>query len=186
MISIRNILLGCIVVAVAAMLPGCRQTLPSIQSATFTYWKNGKAEVSEQQLTPEQISKLSDWLQNHSWGWHPVIATYGPQAVIRVSHADGSVTAVNVMGSVIVAGQKQRDLSKTERQEIYSILGVNHSAEKSWTGVRGHGQSLHPHGLQYALPMPGSPVHGSLCNLPHASAADIPHRVAAERAAIGA
>lgn len=163
MISIRSVLLVCIVAAVAAMLPGCRLSLPPTQSATVTFWKNGKVEISEQQLTPEQITQISDWLGNHSWGWHPVTATYRPETVLRVLHSDGSMTSINITGSVIVVGQKQRDLSRPERQELHSILGLNH-----------------------ALHMPGSNIHGNLCALRYACATDFPNRSATGRATTGA
>ncbi len=186
MISIRSVLLVCIVAAVAAILPGCRQSLPPVQSATVTFWKNGKVEISEQQLTPEQTTQISDWLRNHSWGWHPVIATYRPETVLRVLHSDGSLTSINITGSVIVVGQKQRDLSRPERQELQSILGLNHGADKPWTGVQGQRRSLHPYGLQLALHVPGSTIHGNLRALRYACAADLPHRSAAGRTTTGA
>lgn len=186
MISIRGVLLVCIVVAVAAMLPGCRQSLPPVQSATATFWKNEKVESSEQQLTPEQITQISDWLRNHSWGWHPVTATYRPETVLRVLHSDGSLTSINITGSVIVVGQKQRDISRQQRQELHSILVLNHSADKSWTGAQGQRRSLHPYGLQHALHMPGSNIHGNLRALRYACATDLPHRSTAERTTTGA
>ncbi|MNV40124.1 hypothetical protein D3C71_1317240 [compost metagenome] len=163
MISIRSVLVVCIVAAVAAMLPGCHQSLPPVQSATVTFWKYGKVEISEQQLTPEQITQISDWLGNHSWGWHPVTATYRPETVFRVLHSGRLLTSINITGSVIVVGQKQRDLSRPERQELHSILGLNH-----------------------ALHMPRSNIHGNLRALRYACAADLPHRFATERTTTGA
>ena len=105
------------------MLGGCYEAFPQIKSASVTYWREGKPQGSAQQLSQEQVAKLSAWLQNHRWGWHPVIATYAPATMVSVTHADGTASSANLMKQVLIVGQSQRSLSETESQELHSLIG---------------------------------------------------------------
>jgi hypothetical protein len=111
------------VAVLCLMQGGCYETFSPIKSASVTYWYGGKPQSAMQKLTPEQIAKLSAWLQNHRWGWHPVIATYAPAIQITVSHTDGTVSSANLMKQVLVVEQKQRSLSESESQELHSFVG---------------------------------------------------------------
>ncbi len=112
------------VAVLCLMLVGCYEAFPPIKSASVTYWQGGKPQGAAQQLTPEQIAKLSAWLQNHRWGWHPVIATYAPATLLSVTHADGTASSANLMKKVLIVGQSQRSLSESESQELHSFIGA--------------------------------------------------------------
>jgi hypothetical protein len=114
------------VAVVCLSLVGCYQSLPPIKSASFTRWHAGKARSQPQQLTSEQVAKLSDWLQNHKWGWHPVAGTFLPVTLISLSHADGTFSSANLMKNIVIVGQHQRGLSESESQELHSIVGVQY------------------------------------------------------------
>ncbi len=105
------------------MLGGCYEAFPQIKSASVTYWCEGKPQGSAQQLSQEQVAKLSAWLQNHRWGWHPIIATYAPATMVSLTHADGTASSANLMKQVLIVGQSQRSLSETESQELHSLIG---------------------------------------------------------------
>lgn len=112
-----------LIVAVCFALVGCYETISPIKSASFTSWQGGKAQSTAQQLTPEQTEKLSEWLQNHRWGWHPVAATYSPAILLSFSHVDGTTSSANLMQKVLVFRQSQRSLSESESKELHFIIG---------------------------------------------------------------
>jgi hypothetical protein len=119
------------VVSVATLcifLAGCYEKFSPIQSANVSHWQSGKPQGAARQLTPEQIKKLSDWLQNHRWGWHPVTASYLPATLLSVTHRDGTTSSVNLMQKVLIVGQNQRSLSDTECQELHSIIGAENGS----------------------------------------------------------
>jgi hypothetical protein len=109
--------------AVCFALVSCYETISPIKSASFTRWQDGKIQSTAQQLTPEQTAKLSEWLQNHRWGWHPVAATYLPAIQVSVSHVDGTTSSANLMQRVLVVRQNQRSLSEAESNELHSMIG---------------------------------------------------------------
>ena len=119
----RFVLLVCLCLSLA----GCYETFPPIQSGNISHWQGGKPQGSAQQLTPEQVANLSAWLQNHRWGWQPVIATYAPSIIISVVHTDGTETSANLMQKMVVVGQYQRSISEAEHQELHSIVVAQHS-----------------------------------------------------------
>lgn len=106
------------------MLGGCFEDFPQIKSASVTYWRGGRPQGTAQQLSQEKVEKLSAWLQNHRWGWHPVIASYAPATLVSVTHSDGTVSSANLMKHVLIVGQSQRSLSETESQELHSLIGL--------------------------------------------------------------
>lgn len=114
------------IAALVLLLTGCYQTLAPIQSASVTQWQKGKVQTAEQQLTVDQVAKLTTWMQNHRWGWHPVVATYAPETVVWVAHTDGTKSPIRLMRTVLSVGQSQRSLSEAESQELHAIL-VTHS-----------------------------------------------------------
>lgn len=112
------------IAALCLLLVGCYETFPPIKSARVTHWQGGKPQGSAQQLTSEQIAQLTAWLQNHRWGWHPIIATYAPATLLSVTHFDGTAYSANLMQRILIVGQNQRSLSKSESQELHSIIGA--------------------------------------------------------------
>ena len=120
----RNISRFVAIVFLCLSVAGCYETFPPIQSGNVTYWQNGRPQGSAQQLTPEQVANLSAWLQNHRWGWQPVIATYAPAISIYVVHSDGTKSSANLMQKILIVGQHQRSIAEAERQELLSIMGA--------------------------------------------------------------
>jgi hypothetical protein len=120
----RNVTRFAAIVFLCLALAGCYETFPPIQSGNVTHWQGGRPQGSAQQLTPEQVANLSVWLQEHRWGWQPVIATYAPAIIIYVVHSDGTKTSANLMQQVLIVGQHQRSISEAERQELLSVIGA--------------------------------------------------------------
>lgn len=116
-----------LIVCLCLSLAGCYETFPPIQSGNITHWQGGKPQGAAQQLAPEQVVKLSAWLQNHRWGWQPVIATYAPSIIVHVVYTDGTETSANLMQKMVVVGQYQRSISEAEHQELHSIVVAQHS-----------------------------------------------------------
>ena len=112
------------IASLCLLLVGCYETYPPIKSASITHWQGGKPQGAALQLTPENIAKLSAWLQNHRWGWHPVIATYAPATLLTLTHSDGTISSANLMQKTLIVGQNQRKLSASESQELHSIIGA--------------------------------------------------------------
>jgi hypothetical protein len=112
------------VATLCLLLAGCYETFSPITSVNVTHWQGGKPQGAAQQLTPDQVEKLSAWLQDHRWGWHPVIATYVPANLLSVKHSDGTASSANLMQKVLIVGQNQRSLSESESQELHSIIGA--------------------------------------------------------------
>lgn len=112
------------IVFLCLAVAGCYEKFPPIQSGNVTHWQGGRPQGTAQQLAPEQVANLSAWLNNHRWGWQPIIATYAPAIIIYVAHSDGTKTSANLMQKILIVGQYQRSISEAERQELLSILGV--------------------------------------------------------------
>jgi len=112
------------IAALCLLLVGCYETYPPVKSASVTHWRGGKPQGAAQLITPAQVEKLSAWLQNHRWGWHPVMATYVPATLVSVTHSDGTASSANLMQMVLIVGQNQRSLSESESQELHSIIGA--------------------------------------------------------------
>lgn len=110
------------IAALCLLLVGCYATFPPVKSASVTHWQGGRPQGPAQQLTPEQVAKLSAWLQNHRWGWHPVMATYAPETLLSVTHSDGTASSANLMQRVLIVGSNQRSLSESESQELHSMI----------------------------------------------------------------
>ncbi len=116
------------IAAIAALclsLAACFASFPPMASAVMTH-RNGQPQGTAQPLSPEHIARLSAWLQEHRWGWHPVTATYGPGILISVTHGDGTFSRVNLMRNVLIVGQHQRSLTAQESRELHSMLGAEH------------------------------------------------------------
>jgi len=107
---------------------GCYETYPPVKSASVTYWQGGKPQATAQQLTQAQVEKLSAWLQNHTWGWHPVMATYAPATLVSVMHSDGTASSVNLMQRILIVGQSQRGLTESESRELHSIINTQNGS----------------------------------------------------------
>lgn len=107
------------------VLAACDETFTSAKLAgvTVSYWQAGKPLGDERPLSPEQVEKLSAWMQGHRRGWQPVMATYAPAIFLLVKHADGTASSANLMQEVLIFGQHQRSLSVAESQELHSIIG---------------------------------------------------------------
>jgi hypothetical protein len=114
----RFILLSTLCLALTA----CYETFPPIKTTNVTHWQAGKPLGVAQALTPQQVDKLSAWLQNHRWGWQAVTATYAPAISLAVEHVDGTTSTANLMQKVIVVNQHQRSLSEAESQELHTII----------------------------------------------------------------
>ena len=112
------------IAVVCLALGGCYESFSPIQAGSFTRWQSGESVGAPQQLTTEQIAKLSDWLQNHKWGWHPVTGTFLPVTLLSLSHVDGTSSSANLMNKTLIVGKYQRSLSEAESQVLQSIVGA--------------------------------------------------------------
>lgn len=110
------------ITALCVWFAGCDESFPSIQSGEVTHWRQGRPLGAARQLTPAQAAALYTWLQNHPSGWQPVMATYAPEILILVVHANDAKSSANLLPNVLVVGQKQRTISATEHRELLAII----------------------------------------------------------------
>jgi len=118
-------------VSIAALclpLVGCYETHPPVTSASVTRWQHGMPLGTAQQLTSAQAAKLSAWLQNHRWGWYPIMATDTPGTLVSLTHSDGTVSSVNLIQRILIVGQSQRGLTESESQELHSIINTQNGS----------------------------------------------------------
>ncbi len=117
-----------IVLASVLFVSACRLELPSAISATVeSYGASTPAPQSE--LTPDQLKALSRWFARHQTGWTSSPASYVPTLVVRVKHADGETSVINVLSAMVVVnnrdGQQIQNLPSDELIALRRILGQN-------------------------------------------------------------
>jgi hypothetical protein len=97
---------------------------------------------SQQPLTEERLSAVSDWLAAHRLGWHAMVATApAPYAAIELRHPGGERTALDVYhsppsppgwdGAIVLrqfaagklAHSGEQKLSAKEAQEFLRLIG---------------------------------------------------------------
>lgn len=93
-----------------------------MKSANLAYLKTDKLVAVPQDIKPQQLDKLSHWLQNHRWGWEPVLAPYFVDAILTIRHTDGSTSTFKLMKNLVIVGEYQLDISAEEYKELYSII----------------------------------------------------------------
>ena len=116
------------IAALCTPLVGCYETHPPVTSASLTPWQHGMQLGTAQQLTSAQVAKLSAWLQNHPWAWHPVMASHVPVTLVSLTHFDGAASSVNLMQRVLIVGHNQRGLTASESQELHSIISTQNGS----------------------------------------------------------
>ena len=113
---------GVAVTALSVWLAGCDDSFPPLQYGEVTYWRQGRPQGAARRLTSAQGVALSAWLRSHSSGWQPVMATYAPEVLILLVHANGEQSSANLLPSVLIVGQKQKTISVSEHQELLAII----------------------------------------------------------------
>lgn len=104
------------------MLNGCYVKMPPMKSASLAYLKTDKLVAIPQDIKPQQLDRLSQWLQNHRWGWEPVLAPYFVDAILTIRHTDGNISTLKLMKNLVIVDQHQLGISAEEYKELYSII----------------------------------------------------------------
>jgi len=104
------------------MLSGCYVKTPPMKSASLAYLKTDNLVAVPQDIKPLQLDKLSNWLQDHRWGWEPVLVPYFVDAILTIRYTDGSTSTFKLMKNLVIVGEYQLDISAEEYKELYSII----------------------------------------------------------------
>lgn len=97
----RSIARRVVGVLLAVALTACTLELPSPVSASVERYMNG-APVKTWALTGKQTGSLAEWFKQHQSGWSPSYASYAPRLLVRVKHAGGKESSVNVLPSGLI------------------------------------------------------------------------------------
>ncbi|MCH8623015.1 hypothetical protein [Undibacterium sp. TS12] len=111
------------------MLSGCYVKTPPMKSASLTYLKTDKLVGLPQDIKPEQLDKLSQWLQSHRWGWQPVVAPYFVDAILTIRNTDGSISTFKLMKNLVIVGQYELGISAEEYKELYSMIVLQNDSK---------------------------------------------------------
>ena len=111
----------------AWLLSACTLEVPAATEAVVAITQ-GSGVARSERLTNAQMQGLSGWLKARSSGWLPSYVSYAPATEVRVKHADGSHTVVNIMQSKIVvygsAGQYEKAFAPNDLVRLRSSIGV--------------------------------------------------------------
>jgi hypothetical protein len=113
-----------------ATLSACTLEMPSSIGATTEQHTNG-APVKSWTLTETQARTLADWFSQHQSGWSPSYVTYVPRVLIRLKHANGKESSVNVLppGLVVVNSMDGYQFSQSFEaktvEQLVAIVGAN-------------------------------------------------------------
>ncbi|WP_374340020.1 hypothetical protein [Methyloversatilis sp.] len=115
-----------LIVFAAVMLCGCDFNLPPAVSANIEHHQSEKTTSVE--LSAAQLQQLISWFSSHRSGWSSSHASYAPVSLVRVRHANGDVSVVNIMKSMIVvynqSGQYTQNFSGEEINALRRAVGL--------------------------------------------------------------
>lgn len=125
----KRIALQVILVFLVVTLAACTLEIPSAISATAEKQAQG-APVKTWTLTETQTGSLVDWFKQHRSGWSPSYVSYAPRLQVRMKHANGKESYMNVLppGLVVVVsteGQFTQTFETQVVEQLVSIIGGN-------------------------------------------------------------
>jgi hypothetical protein len=109
-------------------LSACTLEMPSPIGATAEQYTSG-APIKTWALTEKQENALTDWFKQHPTDWSPSYASYVPRLLVRLKHADGKMSSVNVLspGLVVVAspdGQFTQSFEAKVVEQLIASIGA--------------------------------------------------------------
>lgn len=113
-----------------ATLSACTLKIPNSIGASAEQYTNG-APIKTWTLTETQATTLTDWFKQHPAGWSPSYASYVPRVLVRLKHANGKESSVNVLspGLVVVASMDGHQFSQSFEaktvEQLVAIIGAN-------------------------------------------------------------
>jgi hypothetical protein len=116
-------------VALSIILASCTLEVPKPTTVQVTIYKNGKPEPSANTLSQSQQNKLAGWLEKYNSGWSKSYASYVPVIEVRITHADRSVSVLNVRNTNHVIaygnfGQYEQEFNSTAMSELRQTIGI--------------------------------------------------------------
>ena len=115
------------VIALSAAISGCTLDVPQSTEAQVVI-NAGKSDEQRSMLSSGQRNRLSDWLSKHQTGWSKSYVTYAPATELRLKHADGSVSVINITSSKVIAygnfGQYEQAFPQETMSQLWSAIGI--------------------------------------------------------------
>ena len=109
-------------------LSACTLEMPSPIGSTAEQYTSG-APIKTWALAETQEKALTNWFKQHPTGWSPSYASYVPRLLVRLKHADGKVSSVNVLplGLLVVAlpdGQFTQSFEARVVEQLIASIGA--------------------------------------------------------------
>ena len=109
-------------------LSACTLEMSSPIGATAEQYTSG-APIKTWALTETHEKALTDWFKKHPTGWSPSYASYAPRLLVRLKHAGGNVSSVNVLspGLVVVVspdGQFTQNFEPRVVEQLVASIGA--------------------------------------------------------------
>ena len=108
-------------------IAGCKFEISPPIAGTVESYTLG-AQVRQVDLTHDQLSALDEWFVQHRTGWSSSSASYVPVVIVRVRHADSTVSVINVLSTMVVVnshdGQYVQQLPPDELAALRRIIGL--------------------------------------------------------------
>lgn len=108
------------------LLGGCQLELAPFATATVSRFVSGQPTKTAN-LSPEQVSSLASWFAEHPSGWSHSVVGYVPALEVRLKHAGGETSVVNVMPSKVViynrSGQLEQNFSVSSIAGLLAVIG---------------------------------------------------------------
>jgi hypothetical protein len=117
-----------VVVFLVVSLSACNVEVPNPIGATAELYTSG-APIKTWALTETQAKALSDWFKQHPTGWSPSYTSYVPRLLVRLKHANGKDSSVNVLspGLVVVGsadGQFTQSFEAKAVEQLIASIGA--------------------------------------------------------------
>lgn len=112
--------------ASALTIAGCQLDVSPITSATMSQYVSGRPEPSVT-LRSEKVQALSSWIAEHRSGWSPSFVSYAPSLEIRLTHAAGETSVMNIDSKKVViynrSGQLEQEFPSSSLSALRSAIG---------------------------------------------------------------
>jgi len=115
------------IILMALFMAGCKFELSPPIAGTVESHTLG-VQVRPVDLTHDQLRALNEWFVQHRTGWSSSPASYVPAVIVRVRHADSTVSVINVLSTMVVVnshdGQYAQQLPPDELAALRRIIGL--------------------------------------------------------------
>ena len=109
------------------LLSGCAFKMPSFDSGLveFHMVRPGANMPRQHKLSPSQVRSLLDWFSQHKAGWKSDLSDLAPDIWIRLSRDGKEVIVVNVLPTIVHAGDSSLPISQSDRDQLLRLIGAN-------------------------------------------------------------